>query len=260
MFLDEAMEAGRRAAAERSSRVSSRALERRLKEDGAPVPSFKRAIIRGDGPVNIIAEVKKVSPSAGVISRGASVGETAAVYESAGGAAVSVLTSEFGFEGRVGDLEEARRSCRLPLLCKDFISSEYQVLEARAYGASAVLLIAEALDSGAVADLLAYAHGLGMDVLFEAHTVAGLALALEAGAGIVGINNRDLETLNVDLATTERLYDFIPEGAVVVSESRIRTVEDAERIASLGVDALLVGEALMRAPDPGQRLRELTGR
>lgn len=260
MFLDDAMKAGRRAAAERESLFPTRMLERKLSGDGALPPSFRGAIAKGEGPVNIIAEVKRVSPAGGEISPGAEVGRTAAVYESAGAAAVSVLTSKFGFLGHVSDLDEARSGCALPLLCKDFISSRYQVLEARAHGASAVLLIAEALEPADAEDLLACAESFGMDVLFEAHTPSGLARALEAGSGIVGINNRDLATLQVDLGTTERLYRLVPDGAVVVSESGIRTVEAAERMASVGVDALLVGEALMKAPEPGKRLRELTGR
>jgi indole-3-glycerol phosphate synthase len=260
VFLDDAMEAGILATAERERLTPVRELEHRLADDGAPVPSFRRAIARGDGPVNIIAEVKRVSPSAGEVSAGADVGKTAAAYESAGAAAVSVLTSEFGFRGQMNDLDEARRACAIPLLCKDFVSSHYQVLEARVHGASAVLLIAEALEPADGAGLMRHACSLGMDVLFEAHTLAGLAHAREAGAAVVGINNRDLTTLQVDLGTTEWLCKSIPKGTVVVSESGMRTRDDVVRMASLGVDALLVGEALMRAPEPGKRLRELTGR
>jgi indole-3-glycerol phosphate synthase len=259
MFLDEAMEAGRRAATERERLLPARMLERRLDGDGGRVRSFKDAVARADGSVSIIAEVKRMSPSRGAIRPGAEIGEIARAYESAGAAAVSVLTSQFGFLGHVDDLVEAKAACTIPVLCKDFISSEYQVLEARVFGASAVLLIAEALETAEAAALLRHARSHGLDVLFEAHSLEGMARAPEVGAGIIGINNRDLETLEVDLGTTQRLFEYVPDGALVVSESGIRTREDVVRMAALGVDALLVGEALMSAEEPGERLRELVG-
>lgn len=258
MFLDEAIARAKKAAADREQAMPAIQLEKRVAAAG-PAVSFARAIARGDGAVRVIAEVKRMSPSAGEIRVEASIGETAASYERAGAAAVSVLTSGFGFGGDPADLLEAASRCRLPLLCKDFLTSEYQLLEARANGASAVLLISEALDGKYLGSLLAFARSIGIDALVEAHAPEGLRRALEAGAGIVGINNRDLVTLQVDLSTTERLMDLLPEGTAVVSESGIKTARDVAWMASLGVDALLVGEALMRAGDPEEGLRRLTG-
>ncbi len=258
MFLDDALAAGGKAAAIRESILSTAGLQRRL-EVLPPAPSFESALTRGDGPVRVVAEVKRKSPSAGEIMPRAAVGETAAAYEEAGAAAVSVLTSEYGFGGQVSDLSEAREACGLPVLCKDFVSVPYQVLEARAMGASAVLLIAEALDEETLGRLIGQAESLGVAPLVEAHTESGLEKAVEAGASIIGINNRDLNTLEVDLSTTERLYGLVPSGSVVVCESGIRTRSDFDRMASLGVDALLIGEALMRGPEPGRRLSELAG-
>jgi indole-3-glycerol phosphate synthase len=260
MFLDRAMERARVSACERESKAPVSTLERALADSVQPVPSFASAIRRGEGAVKVIAEVKRFSPTAGRVNSGATVAATAAEYEKAGADAVSVLTSGFGFRGSVLDLEEARTACALPLLCKDFISLEYQVLEARAFGASAFLLIAEALGREELAGLIARGREVGMDALVEAHTAGGVDRAVDAGAGIIGINNRDLATLDVDISTTEELRGLIPPGCLVVSESGIRTADDVERMASAGVDALLIGEALMRAPEPGTRLEELTGR
>lgn len=257
-FLDEAMSAARAAAGMRAGAVSVTELERRL-EAARPTAPFRAALV-GDGRPAVIAEVKRMSPSAGEIRPGASVAEVALSFQEAGAAAVSVLTSGFAFGGSPEDLSDAGTRCGLPLLCKDFISTSYQVLEARVMGASAVLLISEALDARALERLRVQARALGMDALVEAHTAAGLTRAIGTGAEVLGINNRDLETLEVDLATTERLAPMVPRGAVLVSESGIRTREDVLRAARAGADAVLVGEALMRAPEPGLRLKELTGR
>lgn len=260
MFLDKAMERARVSAGEREVTVPVSTLEKAIAHRDVPAPSFAAAIRRGEGNVRVIAEVKRFSPSAGKVNAGATVAATAEEYEKAGADAVSVLTSGFGFRGCVQDLEEARSACALPLLCKDFISLEYQVLEAGAFGASAFLLIAEALGHEDLAGLIARGREIGMEALVEAHTVAGVDRAVDAGAGIIGINNRDLETLDVDISTTEELRGLVPRGCPVVSESGIRTSDDVTRMASAGVDALLIGEALMRAPEPWIRLKELTGR
>ncbi len=260
VFLDDAMEVGRQAARERARAVTESMLERRIKEREKEVrPSFRRAVTRGDGPVKVISEIKRTSPVAGVIRLSADVGDMARRYERSGASAISVLTSEFGFGGRPEDLLDAARSCALPLLRKDFISLGYQVLEARAYGASAVLLISEALDAKEIETLSGLAFDLGMDALVEAHSRPGVARALAAGSRLIGINNRDLSTLQVDIQTTERLRSFVPDSITLVSESGIRTREEFDRVASLGVDAVLIGEALMKAPDPGKRLQELAG-
>ncbi len=255
MFIDEAMASSRHAARDRMELIGADYLERRLGWLG-PAPGFKQAVTRGGG-ARIIAEVKKMSPSAGPIAAGADVGRHATAYQEAGAAAVSVLTCEYRFGGSIYDLALAGAACGLPLLRKDFVSLPYQVLEAAAYGASAVLLIAEALEDSVLETLVTQSLELGVDALVEAHTAAGIARALEAGAEIVGINNRDLRTLEVDPSTTERLLRLIPDGVTVVSESGIRTVERVRELSEMGVDALLIGEELMRAASPGDRLREL---
>lgn len=255
MFLDEAIEAAARAVKLRMELLPAGCLERIADDAGSPT-AFAGAVARGGGPARVIAEIKRMSPSAGTIRSRASVAEIAPAYEAGGAAAVSVLTSGYRFGGCMADLEDARSACALPLLRKDFISGEYQVLEARAFGASAVLLISEALTETRLETLLGYARELDMEALVEAHTREGIEKALAAGAALVGINNRDLATLTVDVATTERLLSLVPDGTVVVSESGIRTAECARRVADFGVDALLIGEELMRASEPGQRLRE----
>lgn len=259
MFLDDAVAAARQAAAVRMRSVTSAALERSAASRARP-PDFRAAITRDSGGVKVIAEVKRSSPSAGSISRGANAGELARTYGAAGAAAVSVLTCEYKFGGSLSDLGEAAGAAPgLPILRKDFIVEQYQVLEARAYGASAVLLISAALTPARLRELVSFAKDLGMDALVEVHHEEDLIGALESGSAIVGINNRDLATLAVDLATTERLLRHIPSGFVVVSESGIATSEQLKYVEGLGVDAVLIGEALMRAGDTGAKLRELIG-
>lgn len=256
MFLDDAMRAAERAAAERMRRLSQRELSRRA-EKAAGVPSFVGAVRRRDGGPEIIAEVKRMSPSAGSIRAGAGVAGTVRRYEDGGAAAVSVITSAFAFAGSLADLAEARSACSLPLLRKDFLGSEYQLLEARTLGASAVLLIADALEEWRLEGLIAFAGSLGLDALVESHSRSALEKALETGASILGINNRDLRTLEVDLETTGRLLPMVPEGRIVVSESGVRSEDDIARLSGMGVDAVLVGEELMRSERPAERLRVL---
>jgi indole-3-glycerol phosphate synthase len=255
MFIDEAMASSRHAARDRMELITPDHLERRLDRQG-PSPSFREGISRNGG-ASIIAEVKKKSPTAGSIAPGADVGRLASSYEEAGAAAVSVLTCEYRFGGSIYDLALAAAACRIPLLRKDFVSLPYQVLEAAAYGASAVLLIAEALEDPLLETLVSNCVEKGIEALVEAHTADGVARALEAGARVVGINNRDLRTLEVDPSTTERLLGLIPGGVAVVSESGIRSEGRVRELSDLGVDALLIGEELMRAADPADRLREL---
>lgn len=258
MFLDEAIAAARKTASEMKEWLPASALECLARKAG-PLPDFKSALKRNGGRVRVIAEVKRMSPSAGVISSAASAGPLASRYERAGACAVSVITCEYKFGGHIADLEEARAGCGLPLLRKDFLVEPYQVLESRAFGASAVLLIADALEAREIRSLASYARELGMEALVEAHSRESLEKALDSGAEIIGINNRDLATLEVDTDTTSRLLPFVPPGHVVVSESGIDTAEAARRMEESGVDAILVGEALMRAPDPGRKIKELLG-
>jgi indole-3-glycerol phosphate synthase len=209
--------------------------------------------------ISLIAEMKRASPSRGPIRPGASVPEVARVYQEAGAAAMSVLTEPHHFGGSLDDLAAARAACDLPLLRKDFLVDEYQLLEARAAGADAVLLIAAALGQDRLAQLIAVASELGMDALVEVHDEDEVEAAVAAGAEVIGVNNRDLRSLEVDLETSFRLLADIPAGTVVVAESGIRRRGDVARLEEAGVDAILVGEALMDAEDPVAAARALLG-
>ncbi|WP_217915639.1 indole-3-glycerol phosphate synthase TrpC [Miltoncostaea marina] len=218
---------------------------------------FSEALI-AEG-ISLIAEMKRSSPSRGPIRPEASVTDVVSAYQRAGARAVSVLTEPNWFGGSLDDLAEARGACELPLLRKDFVVDEYQLLEARVAGADAVLLIVAALDAERLAALIAGASELGMDSLVEVHDEREVATAVEAGAEVIGINNRDLHSLEVDLDTSFRLLADVPAGTVVVAESGISATEDVERLERAGVDAILVGEALMLADDPVRAVRELLG-
>jgi indole-3-glycerol phosphate synthase len=224
---------------------------------GDDVRSFASALA-GPG-LSLIAEHKRRSPSAGMIREGAELEDVVGAYERAGAAALSVLTETQGFGGSLEDLRRARVASTLPILRKDFILDEYQVLEARAAGADAILLIVAALDASTLGRLHAHAHELGLAVLVEVHDERELAAAAEIGAKVIGINNRDLMTLRVDPGRTFELLPLVAPGAVIVSESGLRTRPQLERLAAEGVDAVLIGEALMRAPDIEAACRELTG-
>jgi indole-3-glycerol phosphate synthase len=209
--------------------------------------------------LSVIAEHKRRSPSAGVIREGVGLPEVVTAYQRAGAAALSVLTEEASFAGSLADLGAARAATTLPILRKDFIVDPYQVPEALAAGADAILLIVAALDEETLAALLATAESLRLDVLVEVHDAAELETAVAVGARIIGVNNRDLTTLEVDTERTFGLLPSRPEGVLVVAESGFRTRPELERLAAAGVDAVLVGEALMRAPDIEAACRELTG-
>ena len=219
-----------------------------------------REALADAGRVNIIAEFKRASPSKGEIRAGASVAETVRAYERGGAAAVSVLTEEDYFRGSLSDLAEAKASTRLPALRKDFILDEYQVFESAAAGADALLLIVAALDDETLARLLRLTEDeLGMDALVEVHTAAELERAAAVGARVVGVNNRDLRTFNVSLATSIELAAQAPAGALLVSESGLRGAGDVDRLRACGFRAFLVGETLMRADNPEMALRYLAG-
>jgi indole-3-glycerol phosphate synthase len=245
----------RRKAAVPQAELARAAAERR--SAGDTVRSF-RAALTGDG-LSVIAEHKRRSPSAGVIREGIELQDVVRAYERAGAAAVSVLTEETRFGGSLDDLEAARTACSLPLLRKDFVVDSYQVHEALAAGADAVLLIVAALEIEQLAELVELAGLLELGALVEAHSEAEVGSAVEAGATIIGINNRDLATLAVDVETTFRLRPGIPDGVVTVAESGFTRRDELERLAAAGVDAVLVGEALMRAPEIEAACRELTG-
>jgi len=215
--------------------------------------------LRRPGEITCIAEFKRRSPSAGWISENASLTQTVAAYAAGGARALSVLTDAPFFGGALADLELARASCPLPVLRKDFIVDRYQIAEARAARADAVLLIVAALDDSTLAQLLNFARSLKMSVLVETHDEAEVARAVAAGADIIGINNRDLRTFTVDRELASRLRPSIPADRIVVAESGIRNNADVARLRDDGVDAILVGETLMRAPDPAAALRGLLG-
>jgi len=202
--------------------------------------------------------VKRASPSAGAIRAGLDAVAQARAYAAAGAAAISVLTDGPGFGGSLADLAAVREAVAVPLLRKDFVVDGYQLLEARAHGADAALLIVAALDADTLRRLLAGCRELGLAALVEVHDEAEVDAALAAGASIVGINNRNLKTFVVDLAVSERLLPRLPASVRGVAESGVRTAEDARRLRRAGAANLLVGEALVRAADPGALLREMT--
>lgn len=220
-----------------------------------PAGTFSRAIAAPG--VSIIAEVKRASPSKGMIRPDLDVGLVAASYEKAGARAVSVLTEGRYFRGSLADLKAARQSCRLPLLRKDFIVDAYQVWEAADAGADAILLIVAALSETQLSGLYAEAGDAGVECLVEAHNRAELEAALAMGAAIVGINNRDLKTFEVNLDTSLELVKLIPGDVLAVAESGIRNRDDVSRLSEAGFHAVLIGEALMRSPDPGAKIRGL---
>ena len=205
----------------------------------------------------VIAEIKKASPSAGVIRKHFRPAEIAASYEQAGAACLSVLTDRDYFQGSEHYLEEARRACALPVLRKDFVIHPWQVYESRAIGADCILLIAAALEPLQMQELDGLARDIGLDVLVEVHDEAELESALGTQASLLGVNNRDLHTFTTDLSTSEHLRPLVPEDRTLVTESGIHTPADVQRMKAAGINAFLVGEAFMRADDPGAALRAL---
>ena len=216
---------------------------------------FAGALVRDE--VNVIAEIKKASPSAGVLRREFEPVSLARGFEQAGAAALSVLTEEENFQGALAHLRDARAAVSLPVLRKDFIVDPWQVWEARAANADSFLLIAAALDDAALAGLLNLGRELGMEALVEVHTAEELERVLAAGARILGVNNRNLHTLEVRVETSLELAGMIPEDCVAVSESGLRSAEDLRKLSAAGFDAFLIGESLMREPDPGAALKRL---
>jgi indole-3-glycerol phosphate synthase len=231
--------------------LEARALARRPSGEG-----FADAL-RRPGRVNVIAECKRRSPSKGVLRRAYDAPAIAADYARAGAAAISVLTEPTFFDGDLAHLSAVRDVVSLPLLRKDFIVDRYQVVEARAAGADAILLIVAALAPGALRDLLKDAAGLGLAALVEVHDELELERAIDAGARIIGVNNRNLRTLQVSVGTSERLVSRIPRDRIAVAESGLRTHDDLVRLAGLGYHAFLVGERLMTSDDVGGALRAL---
>lgn len=221
-----------------------------------PAGRFEAALRRGER-VNIVAECKRRSPSRGVLCARYDPAAIARGYAAAGAAAISVLTEPTFFDGALDHLAAVRQAVDVPLLRKDFIVTEYQLLEARAAGAAAALLIVAALERSRLGELTAYAASLGLDVLVEVHDARELSVAIDAGARIVGVNNRNLRTLEVDVHASEEVIRAMPADVVAVSESGLKTAEDLRRLQRLGYHAFLIGERFMARSDPGAELRGL---
>ena len=207
---------------------------------------------------SVIAEMKQRTPSMGVLAADYRPADIAHAYTDGGAAAISVLTHMAGFGGRAEHIREVRAATPLPILRKDFVTDPYEIAEARACGADAVLLIVAALEPAQLRDLVAVTRSRGVAALVEVHDEAQTAAALEAGARAIGVNQRDLRTFTVDLGLTERLRKLIPRDVLLVAESGIHDAADARRMREAGADAILVGEALMRASDPAAQIREFT--
>jgi indole-3-glycerol phosphate synthase len=240
-------------------RPQTRDLLRRHALDAPPTRDFAGALRNPAGTVAVIGELKRRSPSKGDLAPELDPATTAKAYEAGGAAALSVLTDGPYFGGTVADLQTARAATALPVLRKDFTIDEVQVYEARAIGADAILLIVAALpDDALLAELHTLAIGLGLGVLVEAHDAAEVERALGAGARIVGVNSRNLATFSEDLGVAQGLASSIPADVTAVAESAIRSAVDAQHMGAAGFDAVLVGEALVRAADPTQLVRDLT--
>lgn len=255
-ILDRIVEARRESIAHRKRVLPDVALKLAVGKVEAP-RDFAGALTRPG--YNVIAELKKASPSRGVMREDYAPAALAASLESAGAAALSVLTEEEFFLGSLADLKAAKKAAQVPILRKDFILDPWQVWEARAAGADAFLLIAAILSDPSLGELLELGRSLGMEPLVEVHTREELERAIAAGARIIGVNNRDLRDFKVRVETSLELIEAIPEECIAVSESGLRTHGDLERLRRAGFDAFLIGEHLMTDADPAARLRELTG-
>jgi indole-3-glycerol phosphate synthase len=218
--------------------------------------SFRKALEQKDR-TNIIAEIKRASPSKGVINEGVDVSEQARSYEQGGAPAISVLTEEQFFKGSIDDLKAVRKAVMLPILRKDFTIDEFQIYEAAAAGADAVLLIVAALSSESLRDFQMLASNLGMSALVEVHTLAELEIAASIGAGLIGVNNRNLQTFEVSLEVSRQLINYRPAGALMIAESGISSREQIDELKTLGFDGFLVGESLMRADGTRKSLEAL---
>jgi indole-3-glycerol phosphate synthase len=257
-ILDRILEAKRAEVASAKQRVSPAAMEKKA-QDASPPRDFAGAIRSkiASGLPAVIAEIKRASPSKGLLRPDFDPEEIARSYESGGAACLSVLTDVGFFQGAPAHLIAARAACKVPVLRKDFVFEPYQVYESRALGADCILLIAACVPVKDMEQLEALAQGLGMSVLVEVHDAAELEAALTLRTPLIGINNRNLRTFDTHIETTLALLQGVPAGRSVVTESGIGSPEDVSRLRNAGVDAFLVGEAFMRAPDPGEALKRL---
>jgi indole-3-glycerol phosphate synthase len=255
-ILDRIVEARRASVAHRKRALPEVALKMAVEKKVAPTRDFPGALARV-GKMNIISELKKASPSRGVIREEYAPAVLAASLEEAGAAALSVLTEEDFFSGSLGDLKEVSRVTKIPILRKDFIVDPWQVWETRAVGADSFLLIAAVLHDTELRDLLDLGRTLKMEALVEVHSGEELQRVLDAGAQIIGVNNRDLRDFQVRLETSLSLADAIPKECIAVSESGLRTYDDLARLQRAGFDAFLIGEHVMQSADPAAALRAL---
>ena len=265
MILDQILADKRIEVADRKSRIPVDDLKR-IAADAPPARDFASALRSGQpeirnprSEIRLISEVKKASPSKGLIRPDFDPVWIARTYEAAGASAISVLTDEKYFQGKLEYLSAVHDAVSIPCLRKDFVVDAYQVYEARAAHADAILLIVAALTPGKLSEFMALSKELGMASLVETHTAEELDIALSTDARVIGINNRNLQTFETKLETTVSLANDVPGDRVLVSESGIFTRADVESLLSAGVDAILVGESLMRVPDPGTKVRELLG-
>jgi len=256
-ILDRIVKARRESISHRKRVLPEVVLKIAVEKKVPPPRDFPGALTR-DG-INIIAELKKNSPSKGMLREEYAPAALASGFESAGAAALSVLTEEDFFHGSLGDLKEASRVTKIPILRKDFIIDPWQVWEARAAAADSFLLIATILSDALLGELLALGRSLKMEALVEVHDCGELDRVIAAGARIIGVNNRDLRDFHVHLETSLTLVEKIPDECIAVSESGLKTHYDLERLRSAGFDAFLIGEHLMRETDPGAALRALRG-
>jgi indole-3-glycerol phosphate synthase len=255
--LDRILEA-RRAAVEHRKKVLPETALRYGVKHGTALRDFPAALSRAG--LNVIAELKPASPSAGVLRENFDAVALGRALEAAGAAALSILTEEEFFNGSLKNLRDARKNVALPVLRKDFVFDPWQVWETRANDADSFLLIVAVLSDARLRELLALGRELGMEALVEVHTAEELDRALSAGARIIGVNNRDLKTLAVSVETSFRLIEQIPDDCIAVSESGLRAHEDLRRLREAGFDAFLIGESLMQAADPGAALAGLLGK
>ena len=258
LWLERIVQAKRVELADARSRVPQSVREKKIQP--RPTGKFREALeVRGEGQPEcaIIAELKRASPSRGILCQYYNPVEIARGYQQAGARALSVLTDKEFFLGSLEHLEQVKAATSLPVLRKDFTLAEYHLYETAAAGADAVLLIVAILQPTELCRLLRLSRDLGLDVLVEVHTAEELRIALDAGSEIVGVNNRNLKTFEVSLETSLELIDRIPEKIIAVSESGLRTAEDLQRLQATGFDAFLIGERLMAEPDPGAALERL---
>lgn len=258
MILDKIYSHKLKEVAESKKLVSIEFLKERCKDSPPQTGKFNKAIKKDNG-IKVIAEVKKASPSAGIIREDFNYVNIAMEYEAGGASAISVLTDKEFFMGDIKYLSEIREAVNVPVLRKDFIIDPYQIYETRAAGADSILLIARILTKEQIDTFLALSHKLGIECLVEVHDNDELKKVMETEAAIIGINNRNLDTFETDLETTLQLCHLVPDGKILVSESGIRTRADVLKLEEAGIDAILIGETLMRSKDIFLKMKELFG-